>query len=107
MTAPDARFGRPTTHRGERTAFPQVRVMALAECGTRAITHATLGPFTTAESVLARELFEALGPDDLLMADRGFAAPALTGHPAAGTVTVTGRTNASTVGTLPVARGLQ
>ncbi|MDH6708127.1 hypothetical protein P3T27_004864 [Kitasatospora sp. MAA19] len=69
----DARFGRPKTHRGERSAFPQVRVVALAECGTHAITHATLGPFTTAESVLARELFDALGPDDLLMADRGFA----------------------------------
>jgi hypothetical protein len=69
----DARFGRPTTHRGERTAFPQVRVVALAECGTHAITRAALGPFTTAESVLARELFDALGPDDLLMADRGFA----------------------------------
>ncbi len=69
----DARFGRPATHRGERTAFPQVRVVALAECGTHAITRAALGPFTTAESVLARELFEALGPGDLLMADRGFA----------------------------------
>ncbi|WP_327416318.1 IS4 family transposase [Streptomyces sp. NBC_01233] len=69
----DARFGRPATHRGERTAFPQVRVVALAECGTHAITRAALGPFTTAESVIARELFDALGPDDLLMADRGFA----------------------------------
>ncbi|MBT2446506.1 IS4 family transposase [Streptomyces sp. ISL-43] len=69
----DARFGRPKTHRGERSAFPQVRVVALAECGTHAITHAALGPFTTAESVIARELFDALGPHDLLMADRGFA----------------------------------
>ncbi|MEV7028093.1 IS4 family transposase [Kitasatospora sp. NPDC093558] len=69
----EARFGRPATHRGERTAFPQVRVVALAECGTHAITHAALGPFTTAESVLARELFGALGPNDLLIADRGFA----------------------------------
>lgn len=69
----NARFGRPKTHRGDRSAFPQVRVVALAECGTHAITHAALGPFTTAETVLARELFEALRPDDLLMADRGFA----------------------------------
>ncbi|MGY3684987.1 IS4 family transposase [Streptomyces sp. TE33382] len=69
----DARFGRPKTHRGERTAFPQVRVVALAECGTHAITHAALGPFTTAGSVLAKELFDALRPGDLLMADRGFA----------------------------------
>jgi hypothetical protein len=30
-------FGRPATHRGERTAFPQVRVLGLAECGTHAI----------------------------------------------------------------------
>ena len=69
----DARFGRPTTHRGERTAFPQVRMVALAECGTHAISRAALGPCTTAESVLARELFGALGPGDLLLADRGFA----------------------------------
>ncbi|WP_030059330.1 MULTISPECIES: IS4 family transposase [Streptomyces] len=68
-----ARFGRPKTHRGERSAFPQVRVVALAECGTHAITSATLGPFTTAEPVLARELFGALGQGDLLLADRGFA----------------------------------
>ncbi|MEV0301453.1 transposase domain-containing protein [Streptomyces prasinus] len=76
----------------------------------RALFEQTAGPVateSTAESVLARELFEALGPDGLLMADRGFTAPAPTGHPAAGTGTVTGRTNASTVGTLPVARGLQ
>ncbi|MEV7776584.1 IS4 family transposase [Kitasatospora sp. NPDC086791] len=68
-----ARFGRPKTHRGERSAFPQVRVVALAECGTHAITHAAVGPFTTAEPVLARELFGALGQGDLLLADRGFA----------------------------------
>lgn len=68
-----ARFGRPKTHRGERSAFPQVRVVALAECGTHAITHATIGPFTAAEPVLARELFGALAKGDLLLADRGFA----------------------------------
>ncbi|MDH6122380.1 hypothetical protein ABH930_006735 [Kitasatospora sp. GAS204A] len=69
----DARLGRPKTHRGEWSAFSRVRVVALAECGTHAITHATLGPFSTAESVLARELFDVLGPEDLLMAERGFA----------------------------------
>lgn len=53
-------------------AYPQVRVVALAECGTHAITTAALGPCTTSEPVLARELFGHLGEDDLMLADRGF-----------------------------------
>jgi hypothetical protein len=65
-------FGRPKTHRTQRCAFPQVRVVALAECGTHAITAAALGPLKMSEPVLARELFGALGEDDLLLADRGF-----------------------------------
>lgn len=65
-------FGRPTTHRTERCAYPQVRMVALAECGTHAITAAALGPFTTAEPVLARQLFGNLKQGDLLLADRGF-----------------------------------
>ncbi|WP_329311929.1 IS4 family transposase [Streptomyces sp. NBC_01262] len=67
-----AYFGRPKTHRTQRCAFPQVRVVALAECGTHAITAAALGPLTMSEPVLARELFVHLGTDDLLLADRGF-----------------------------------
>ncbi|MFP8960532.1 IS4 family transposase [Streptomyces nanhaiensis] len=65
-------FGRPKTHRTERCAFPQVRVVALAECGTHAITAAALGPRTVSEPVLAREVLGALGEGDLLLADRGF-----------------------------------
>ncbi|MFE3169957.1 IS4 family transposase [Streptomyces sp. NPDC059224] len=67
-----AHFGRPKTHRTQRCAYPQVRVVALAECGTHSITTAALGPFTTSEPALARELFGHLGGDDLLLADRGF-----------------------------------
>ncbi|MEU5100654.1 IS4 family transposase [Streptomyces sp. NPDC020996] len=67
-----AHFGRPKTHRTQRCAYPQVRVVALAECGTHAITAAAVGPFTTSERVLARELFDHLGEGDLLLADRGF-----------------------------------
>lgn len=67
-----AYFGRPKTHRTERCAFPQVRVVALAECGTHAVTAAALGPRTVSEPVLARELFGALSGGDLLLADRGF-----------------------------------
>jgi hypothetical protein len=65
-------FGRPTTRRGERTAFPQVRVVALAECGTHAIIAAVLGPLATGETTLAAGLFGRLGVGVLLLADRGF-----------------------------------
>jgi hypothetical protein len=73
--ANDQAFGRPKTHRGERTAFPQVRVVAVAECGTHAIIDATLGPLAKGETTLAAGL---LGPDGtlgegtLLLADRLF-----------------------------------
>ncbi|MFE3002712.1 IS4 family transposase [Nocardia sp. NPDC059246] len=67
-----AYFGRPATHRTERCAYPQVRIVGLAECGTHAITAAALGPCTTSEHVLARELFGHTGAGDLLLADRGF-----------------------------------
>ena len=67
-----AAFGRPKTHRGERSAFPQVRVLGLAECGTHAIIKATIGPFTSGEVTLAPQVFGVLGPGVLLLADRGF-----------------------------------
>ena len=70
--ANQAAFGRPTGHRGERSAFPQVRVLALAECGTHAIIAAVLGPLATGETTLAPSLFGRLGAGMLLLADRGF-----------------------------------
>ena len=39
-----------------RGAFPQVRLLALAECGTRALVAAVHGTFATGEKTLAREL---------------------------------------------------
>jgi hypothetical protein len=73
--ANQAAFGRPTTHRGERAAFPQVRVVAVAECGTHAIIDATMGPLAKGETTLAAGLLTedgALGPQVLLLADRQF-----------------------------------
>jgi hypothetical protein len=68
-----AGFGRPPHSRGEQAAFPQVRLLAVAECGTHAIIEAALGPFTSAEVTLAPQVFGVLGPGVLLLADRGFA----------------------------------
>jgi hypothetical protein len=67
-----ARFGRPGTAKGERAAFPQVRVVGLVECGTHAIFDAEVGPYTTSEAELARRLVARLEPGMLCLADRGF-----------------------------------
>jgi hypothetical protein len=64
-------FGRPRTHRGEQAAFPQVRVMALAECGTHAIIDAELGAYSTGELSLAPALARSLTVGMLVLGDRG------------------------------------
>ena len=45
--ANEAFFGRPGVNKGEQAAFPQARVVALAECGTHAIFAAAVGAYTT------------------------------------------------------------
>lgn len=70
--ANDAAFGRPGASRGA-SAFPQVRLVGLAECGTHAITGAALGAYADSEQTLTRELLGLLGPGMLCLADRGFA----------------------------------
>jgi hypothetical protein len=60
--ANDEFFGRPGTAKGERSAFPQARVVAMAECGTHAIFDAVVGPYTTSENATARALLGRLGP---------------------------------------------
>jgi hypothetical protein len=70
--ANDALFGRPGVMKGERAAFPQARVVALAECGTHAMFDAVVGPYTTSEPSLSRQLIARLGPGMLCIADRGF-----------------------------------
>ena len=65
-------FGRPGVTKGERSAFPQARLVGLAECGTHAVFGAVVGPYTTGENTLARELIGRLAPGMLAIADRGF-----------------------------------
>jgi hypothetical protein len=68
-----AEFGRPGTGRGEgHGAFPQVRLVGLAECGTHALIDAALGAYTTGETTLARQLLGSLQAGMLLLADRNF-----------------------------------
>lgn len=68
----DAFFGRPGVAKGEKSAFPQARVVALAECGTHAIFDAVIGPYTTSENALTTGLLDRLVHGMLCLADRGF-----------------------------------
>jgi hypothetical protein len=72
-----AHFGRPGVNKGEKSAFPQARVVALAECGTHAIFDAVVGAYMSSELALASELLDRLEPGMLLLADRNFTSYAL------------------------------
>jgi hypothetical protein len=60
--ANEAAFGRPVTGGEGVGAFPQVRMVGLAESGTHALVDVVLGPYTTSETVLARGLLGSFGP---------------------------------------------
>ena len=75
--ANEEHFGRPGVNKGERSAFPQARIVALAECGTHAMFDAEVGGCSTSEMALAEELVRRLEPGMLLLADRGFYSYAL------------------------------
>jgi len=52
--------------------FPQVRLVAVGECGTHAVVDAALGGVTTGEQTLAAQLISRFTPDMLVLADRNF-----------------------------------
>ena len=58
--------------KGEQSAFPMARIVAVAECGTHAIFAERVEAYTQSEATLAQALLaEALDPGMLLIADRG------------------------------------
>jgi hypothetical protein len=71
-----AAFGRPGTGKGKpAAAFPQIRLVTLVACGTRALLGAACGPLRgagTGEPDLARATLGSLRAGMLLLADRGF-----------------------------------
>ena len=60
------RSGNDTT----TSPLPQVRVVALGECGTHAVVDAALGGISTGEQTLATELIARFTPGTLVLADR-------------------------------------
>lgn len=68
-----AEFGRPGTGRGDgHGAFPQLRLVGLAECGTHALVAATFAAPSKGETTLARDLLGSLESGMLVLADRNF-----------------------------------
>jgi hypothetical protein len=66
-----AEFGYPGND-GGRGPYPQIRVVGLGECGTRAVLGAATSGLATGEQPLARQLLAKLAPGDLLLAGRNF-----------------------------------
>lgn len=64
-------FGRHHSGRGG-AAFPQMRIVAVAECGTHATFAARLAVLDAGESTIAGPLAPAVGAGMLVLADRGF-----------------------------------
>lgn len=70
------RFGGPSTRNEQgqrlRGGFPQLRLVVLAECGTRALIAARVGAYSTGEKTLAAGLLASLDSRMLVLADRNF-----------------------------------
>ena len=67
-----AAFGKPGRGGTAGAAYPQLRLVTLIACGTRALAGAAFGPRTTGERALAASLLGCLRAGMLLLADRGF-----------------------------------
>ncbi len=55
-----------------RSAFPKARVVTISECASHAVVAAAIGPMSSGEQTLARNLYPDLEPDWLLISDRNF-----------------------------------
>lgn len=69
-SANEAHFGRPSVSRGERSAYPRLRWVALGEVGTRAVVGVEAGAYGDGETALARPLLQRLSADMLCLCDR-------------------------------------
>lgn len=68
----DEHFGRPRVSRGEKSAYPRLRWVALGEAGTRALVGLEAGPYGAGEASLVRGVLGRLAPGMLCISDRNF-----------------------------------
>lgn len=64
-------FGGHTTHRGE-SGYPQVRVVAMMAVRSHILSHFRFGAYGIGETTLAREFWDDVPEDSLVLIDRGF-----------------------------------
>lgn len=64
-------FGRPGASRGS-SAYPQIRFVSLVENGTHVLFGSQMGPYSSSEVTLARDVIGKLKPGMLCLADREF-----------------------------------
>ncbi|MDR1188545.1 MAG: transposase [Bifidobacteriaceae bacterium] len=83
LSVPDApgALSRYTKQAGNHggTGYPQLRLLALVACGTRAIKDAAFAPTTTGETTLFPALARSMSPGTLVLADRNFDARGVMG----------------------------
>ncbi len=65
-------YGRPGTSTEAKSAYPQARLLTLAECGTHAMFGAVVSGCDTAEQTMYPALLHKLEKGMLVIADRGF-----------------------------------
>jgi hypothetical protein len=68
--ANEAAFGRSSNQYGNG-AYPQVRCVLLAECGSHAVVELAMSRYDVSEVHGAHRLLDELGPDTLLLVDAG------------------------------------
>ncbi len=68
-----ATLGKSSNQYTAASGYPQVLLVALVACGTRAVIDAVFGPSKPGESILGRRLVRSLHPGMLVLLDRGFA----------------------------------
>lgn len=66
-----AALGRNRSQHGQ-AGYPQIRLVALVACGTRAVIDAVFGPKTAGETTQAQRLLRSLHAGMIVLLDRGF-----------------------------------
>ncbi|MFI0968247.1 IS4 family transposase [Streptomyces sp. NPDC021080] len=91
LRVPDSPRNRAWLGRTAHHGYPTLELMTLVETGTRALTGAVSGPTDEGETAYARHLLHLLGPDMLVLWDKGFDANDFLAQVAATGAKVLGR----------------